>query len=115
MRYHTIELNGQELNFRLTSSDAAKIEENCKVKLLDYLTDYSVTAIVNMLHFMRRGADKGFTKQDAYDLFDELADADWAVQDIIKDIILPTAQVSGLLKRSDLEKAEKAMDEQATQ
>lgn len=114
MKYHTIEIDGTEYNFRLTSQDAIKIEENCKVKLLDYITDYSMTAIVNLLYFMRRGAEQGFTKQEAYEFFDELADHDWALEDIIKKIILPTAKVSGLLKKSDLTKIDEAMD-QATQ
>lgn len=115
MRFHTIELNGREVNFRLTSQDCVKIEEQCKVKLLDYITDYSMTTIINLLYFMRRGAEQGFTKNEAFDLFDELADAEWSLEKIIKEIILPTAMVSGLLKKSDLMKVTEAMDNQATQ
>ena len=115
MKYHTIEIDGKEYNFRLTSQDAIKIEESCKVKLLDYITDYSMTAIVNLLYFMRRGAEQGFTKQDAFDFFDELADNEWALEDIIKKIILPTAKVSGLLKKSDLSRIDQVIEEQATQ
>ena len=117
MRYHTIELNGNTYDFRLTSQDAVKIEEQCKVKLLDYIQDYSVNAVVNLLHFMRRGADKSFTKNDAFNFFDELAENDWALEDIMRKIIFPTCQVSGLLTTSDLKAIEErfATKDQATE
>lgn len=117
MRYHTINLNDKELNFRLTSEDAVKIEERTKVKLLDYIQDYSINAIINLLRYMRRGEDKNFSEKDALALFDELADADWALEDIMKDIIYPTCQVSGLLTKRDLENIREKMEnkEQAPQ
>ena len=115
MRFHTIELNGEEIAFRLTSADAVKIEESCKVKLLDYIQDYSLTTIINLLHFMRKGAVSGFTKQQAMDLYDQLADEDWAIEDIMRKIIYPTCQVSGLLTKSDLMKIEEKFSEKDDQ
>lgn len=105
MKYHTITLdNGEELNFRLTASDATFIEEKKKVKLLDLISDYSITTICYLLRFLRKGAGEGnFSDKDAQDLFDKLADNDYALEDIQTKIILPALQVSGLLTKSDLE------------
>ncbi len=103
MRYHTITLNDEEINFRLTSEDASKLEERSNTRLLDYIQDYSVKSIINLLRYMRRGEDKNFSEKDAYELFDKLADNDWAIEDIMKNIIFPTCQVSGLLTKRDLE------------
>ena len=118
MRTHSIDINGKEYEFRLTSEDCIKIEEKTKVKLLDYLQDYAFTTVINLLYYMRKGVQQNFSKDDAYKLFDELADQDWAIEDIMKKIIFPTAQVSGLLTKSDLNKVLERMDnpeDQATQ
>lgn len=118
MRTHTIELNGKEYEFRLTSEDILKIEEKTKTKILDYIQDYALTTIINLLYYMRKGVDQHFTKEEANKLFDELADNDMALEDIMKKIIFPCCQVSGLLTKSDLMKVLEKMDskdEQATQ
>ena len=112
MRNHTIELNGQDVEFRLTSEDMIRIEEKNHTKILDYIQDYSITTIVNLLYYMRKGVDKNYSKDEAIKLFDELADNDWALEDIMKNIIFPTCQVSGLLTRSDLVKIQEKMEDQ---
>ena len=104
MKYFTCELNGEEINLRLTSQDSIKIEETYKTKLLDYIQDYSIKTIVNLLRYMRRGAgDKSFSQDDAEKFFDDLVDSGYAIQTILEDIIMPTCQVSGLLTQSDLQ------------
>lgn len=117
MKYFTFELNDREINMRLTSQDCIKIEETYKTKLLDYIQDYSVKTIVNLLRFMRRGGgEKAFSQDDAEKFFDELADEGWALQKIMEDIIMPTCQVSGLLTESDLQMIQDKKEElKATQ
>lgn len=119
MKYYTIDLNGQEINLRLTSQDSIKIESQSKTKLLDYIQDYSVTTIINLLRYMRKGGgEPNFSQQDAEKFFDQLVDNEYAIETIITDIIMPTCQVSGLLTKSDLElMMQKKTDikEQATQ
>lgn len=115
MKYHTIEVNGKELNFRLTVNDIERIEEKYKVKILDYIQDYSVSTIVNLLQRMWKHEDGHATAHnEAVELFEELVDADYVLQDIAEKIIWPTCVVSGLLKQSDLNRALKSR-EQATQ
>ena len=104
MKYHTIELNGQEISFRLTSEDCCQLEEKTKVKLLDYIQDYSIITVINLLWYMRRGVEKSYTKNDTYKYFDELTDNEWSLEDIMMKIVYPCCQVSGLLTKSDLEK-----------
>lgn len=117
MKTFTFELNGKEINMRLTSQDSIKIEEAYKIKLLDYVQDYSIKTIVNLLRYMRKGGgEKAFSQDDAQNFFDELVDEGWSLQKMIEDIILPTCVVSGLLTQSDLQRVEeKKEDLKATQ
>ncbi len=104
MKYHTIELNGEEINLRLTSADAVQLEKKTNTKLIDLISDYSMSTICLLLRYFRRGGGTpSFSEDDAYKFFDELADNDYAIEDIQTKVILPTLQVSGLLTKSDLE------------
>ena len=110
MRNYSIEIDGKEIEFRLTSEDMVKLEEKNHVKIIDYIRDYSFTNIITLLMYMRKGVEKNFTKEDAYRLFDELADHDMSMETILKDIIYPTCQISGLLTKSDLTKIQDMME-----
>lgn len=112
MRYYTINLNDEEVNLRLTSEDAVKIEKNYNVRLFDYISDSSMTSIINLLRYMLQGGKgKTISQPEAHEFFDRLVDNGWKVENIVMDIILPTAEVSGLLTQSDLDLA-KEMTEQ---
>ena len=103
MNYFTYELEGEELKFRLTSGDCLEIEEKYKTKLLDFIQDYSMTAIITILRYMRKSDIPTFSKNDACALYDKLTDAGLTMEDILFKIIYPTACVSGFLKKSDLD------------
>lgn len=104
MKYHTIDLNGKEINLRLTSADAVQLEKKTGTKLLDLINDYSMKNICVLLRYFRKGGGEvNFSEEDSYNFFDELADNDYALEDIQTKIILPTLQVSGLLTKSDLD------------
>ncbi len=116
MRYHTIEVDGKEYNFRLNADEIESIEKNLKVKILDYIQDYSVITIIYLLQRMWKHEDKHKTShEEAIELFDELVDNGYAIESIAKQIIWPTCVVSGLLTQSDLNKALNRAEEQATQ
>ncbi len=117
MKCFTFEVNGKEINMRLRSEDALKIEKTYNVKLLDYIQDYSITTIVNLFRYMRKGGgDQSFSQDDALRFYDELVDEDWTIQTMIERIIMPTCEASGLLSKSDLQKImEKKEDLEATQ
>lgn len=102
MNYFIYELEGEELKFRLTSADCLEIEDKYKTKLLDYIQDYSMTAIITMLRYMRKSDVPNFSRTDACNLFDKLINNGLTFEDILMKIIYPTAVVSGFLKQSDL-------------
>ena len=104
MKSFTFELNGKEISLRLRSEDAMKIESTYKVKLLDYVQDYSITTIVNLFRFMLKGGSgKPVSQEEAMAFYDELVDNDWALQTMISDLIMPACEASGLLTKSDLQ------------
>jgi hypothetical protein len=120
MKYFTLDLDGEEINFRLTSSDSVELEKKTGVKLLDFIQDYSITTIVTLLRYMRKSSVPNFSEKDAYALFDKLVDNGYALEDIETKIIMETCVVSGFLKQSDLDsilekKEEKKQELQATQ
>lgn len=116
MRYHTIEVDGKEYNFRLNADEIENIEKTLKVKMLDYVQDYSVTTIIYLLQRMWKQDDGHRTSHDeAVELFDTLVDNDFAIETMAKQIIYPTCVVSGLLTKSDLNTALNKAEEQATQ
>lgn len=116
MRYHTIEVDGKEYNFRLNADEIENIEKTLKVKILDYVQDYSVTTIIYLLQRMWKHEDGHRTGHDeAIELFDTLVDSGFAIESIAKQIIWPTCVVSGLLTQGDLNKALNRAEEQATQ
>ena len=103
MKYFTLDLDGEEINFRLTSSDSVELEKKTGVKLLDYIQDYSMVTITNLLKYMRKSSVPNFSDKDAYALFDKLVDNDYALEDIVEKIIMETCVVSGFLKKEELE------------
>jgi hypothetical protein len=120
MKYFTLDLDGEEINFRLTSSDSVELEKRTGVKLLDYIQDYSMVTITNLLKYMRKSSVPNFSDKDAYALFDKLVDNGYSLEDIETKIIMETCVVSGFLKQSDLEeildkKETKRKELQATQ
>jgi hypothetical protein len=104
MKTFTFLLGEKEIGLRLSSSDAIRIETTYKTKLLDYIQDYSITTIVTLLRYMRKGATgQAVSQEEAEKLWDEMVDEGWAISNVITDIIMPACQVSGLLTQSDLQ------------
>ena len=117
MKCFTFDLNGKEINLRLRSEDATKIEATYKVKLLDYIQDYSVTTIANLFRFMLKGGSgKPVSQEEAFAFYDELVDSGYAIQTMIEDLIMPACEASGLLTASDLQMIKEKKEElKATQ
>ena len=103
MNYHIITLDGEDIKFRLTSLHSIEIEKKTGVKLLDYIQDYSMTTIINLLMYMRRSEIANFCEKDAAALYDKLIDNAYTLEDVMFKIIYETAVVSGFLKKVDLE------------
>lgn len=116
MKYFTIDLDGKEVKFRLTSSDAQEIEKKTGKSALEVIQSVSNTNCAMILKYMRRGEVPQFSNEDANKLYDELVDNGYSLQSIYMDIIFPACVESGLLTKSDLDRIKEAVNNpQATQ
>ena len=100
--YKDSEGNDKEVGLRLTSIDCENIEKQYNCSLLDFVQQGSVTSIITMLQYMRRGAGENFTKNQAYSFYDELVDSGFTMMDILDKIIWEGLVVSGVMSEDDL-------------
>ena len=100
--YKDSEGNEKEVGLRLISQDCENIEKQFNCRLLDYIQQCSVTSIVNLLYYMRKGAGENFTKNMAYGFYDELVDAGYTIKEILDKIIWEGLVVSGVISEDDL-------------
>lgn len=103
MKYYELELNGETIKFRLTSSDSMMIEKKTGVKLLDFVQDYAITTVITLLMYMRRSSVPNFSEKDATKLYDDLIDAGYTLKDILYNVIYEALTVSGFLSQEELE------------
>ena len=101
--YKDSEGNEKEVGLRLTSMDCENIEKQYQCTLLDYVQQGSITSIVTMLQYMRKGAGENFTKNQAYAFYDELVDAGYTMMDILDKLIWEGLVVSGVMSKEDLD------------
>lgn len=101
--YKDSEGNEKEVALRLTSLDCENIEKQFQCSLLDYVQQGTITSIVNLLYYMRKGAGENYTKNMAYSFYDELVDAGYTMMDILDKIIWEGLVVSGVMSAEDLE------------
>lgn len=109
--YTTFNGETKTLKLRLVSSDMKTIEKTTKTKLLDYVADYSITAITNLLRYMSRPAIPNFSEKDAESLYDELVDSGLTIENIVQDIIMETLVVSGFMKKEELDEVKETAKE----
>ena len=102
--YKDSEGNEKEVALRLTSMDCENIEKQYNCTLLDYVQQGSITSIINLLYYMRKGTGESFTKNMAYSLYDELVDSGLTLKDILDKLIWEGLVVSGIMSADDLKK-----------
>ena len=100
--YKDSEGNEKEVGLRLSSLDCENIEKAYNCSLLDYVQQGTITSIVNLLYYMRKGAGEVFSKNQAYSFYDELVDAGYTMMDILDKIIWEGLVVSGVMSADDL-------------
>ena len=103
LNYKDSEGNEKEVALRLTSIDCENIEKQYNCSLLEYVQQGSITSIINMLYYMRKGAEGNFTKNMAYSFYDELVDSGYTVMDILDKVVWEGLVVSGVMSREDLD------------
>jgi len=102
LNYKDSEGNEKEVALRLTSLDCENIEKQFNCSLLDYVQQGSITSIVNLLYYMRKGAGESYTKNMAYGFYDELVDSGYTMMDILDKVIWEGLVVSGIMSKEDL-------------
>ena len=115
MKFYEFELNGRTIKLRLTSNDCIEIERKTGKKLLDYMQDYSITTVVNLLMYLVRSSTPNFSIKDAAALYDELIDSEQfgSLENILFNVIYEGMVVSGFLKKEDLEMMKTAKAEKS--
>ena len=99
--YKDSEGNEKEVALRLTSIDCENIEKQFNCTLINYVQQSSITSLINLLFYMRKGAGENFTKNMAYSFYDELVDSGFTIESILMEIIYPALVVSGVLSEDD--------------
>lgn len=111
MKYFEVELNGEVIKLRLTSSDCVEIEKKTGKSILDIIDEYSITTIVMFLKYMRRSELPQFSDKDAYELYDKLIDNGYTMERIVFDVVYEALCVSGFFKKEKLVELKKEIQE----
>ena len=111
MKFFEVELNGETIKLRLTSSDSVEIEKKTGKSILDLIDEYSITTIVMFLKYLKRSELPQFSDKDAYELYDKFIDNDYTMEKILFDVIYEALCVSGFFKRERLEELKKQLEE----
>lgn len=108
--YKDSEGNEKEVALRLTSMDCENIEKQYNCSLINYVQQTSITTLINLLMYMRKGAGETFTKNQAYSFYDELVDSGYTIESMLMEIIYPTLVVSGVLSEEDFKEIKEERD-----
>ena len=111
MKFYEVELNGETIKFRLTSSDAVELEKKAGKSILDLIEDYSMTTIAMFLKYLRRSELPQFSDKDAYELYDKFIDNEYTMEQIVFDVIYEALCVSGFFKKEKLAELKKQLQE----
>lgn len=111
MKYYELELDGETIKLRLTSSDSVELEKKTGTSILDLVDDYSMATITTFLKYMRRSEVPNFSEKDAYALYDKLIDNGYSMEEIMINVIFEGLCVSGFFKKDNLEELKKEINE----
>lgn len=104
MKFYEFELNGETIKLRLTSNDVMTIEKKTGVSVIEYIQNFSMTTIIDMLMYMRRSSVPNFSQKDASELYDNLIDNGYTMTTIVTDLIMGGLVVSGFMSQEEMEK-----------
>ncbi len=100
--------NGESYNLRMKSKTVIEFEkENGSV--FEYLSKGTVESLVVLLFYLIRDYNHGFTKDNAYDLYDKLIEDGYVFSTISDEIIAGGLQASGFFTKEDLEEMKQQM------
>ena len=107
MKYFEVELNGEVIKLRLTSSDCIEIEKKTGKSVLDLVDEYSITTVIMLLKYLRRSELPQFSDKDACELYDKFIDEGYTLDKILFDVVYEALCVSGFFKKEKLDQLKK--------
>lgn len=99
------EINGKEYHFKFSTKKCIDLEKITGKSIFELFQDMSMANIARLL----KSSCVEPKDMDEYDLLDEVK-AGSSLQNVMFDIIMETAVISGLITRADKDKMDKAIE-----
>ena len=93
--------NGETYNLRMKSKSVKEYEDKYG-SILNSLSDEKISTTINMLFYLVKDYNHGFTQDNAYDLYDKLVDEGYTFEDVL-NIVVEGMVASGFFKKAQLE------------
>lgn len=111
MKYFELELNGETIELRMTTTNAKTLESKTGKSIFELVEDMSVTNISKMLMYLLKGKKDNVCEKEADELVDKLIDNDYTYEKIMMEVIFEALVVSGFLSKEQLEEAKTLKEE----
>ena len=111
MKFYELELDGETIELRMTTSNAKQLESKTGKSIFDLVSDMSVTNISKMLMYLLKGKKENTNEKEADELVDKLIDNDYTYEKIMMEVIFEALVVSGFLSKEQLEETKTLKEE----
>ena len=111
MKYFELELDGETIELRMTTTNAKTLESKTGKSIFDLVQDMSVTNISKILMYLLKGKKDNVCEKEADELVDKLVDNGYTYEKIMMEIIFEALVVSGFLSKEQLEEAKTLKEE----
>lgn len=111
MKYFELELDGETIELRMTTTNAKTLESKTGKGIFDLVQDMSVTNISKMLLYLLKGKKDNVCEKEADELVDKLVDNGYTYERIMMEVIFEALVVSGFLSKEQLEEAKTLKEE----
>lgn len=111
MKYFELELDGETIELRMTTTNAKTLESKTGKSIFDLVQDMSVTNISKMLLYLLKGKKDNVCEKEADELVDKLVDNGYTFERIMMEVIFEALVVSGFLSKEQLEEAKTLKEE----
>lgn len=111
MKYFELELDGEIIELRMTTTNAKTLESKTGKSIFDLVQDMSVTNISKMLLYLLKGKKDNVCEKEADELVDKLVDNGYTYERIMMEVIFEALVVSGFLSKEQLEEAKTLKEE----
>lgn len=111
MKFYELELDGETIELRMTTSNAKQLESKTGKSIFDLVQDMSVTNISKMLMYLLKGKKDNVSEKEADELVDKLVDNEYTYEKIMMEVIFEALVVSGFLSKEQLEETKTLKEE----